>query len=36
VKSGVRGWIVGDLEERLEDVPDDVLEVAHPGMSTAL
>ena len=30
------GWVVCDLEERLEDVPDDVLKVVDPRISRAL
>jgi hypothetical protein len=36
VQSRVGGWIVCDLEERLKDVPDDVLKVADPRISRAL
>jgi hypothetical protein len=36
VESRVGGWVVCDLEERLEDVPDDVLKVVDPRISRAL
>jgi len=36
VESRVGGWVVCDLEERLEDVPDDVLKVADPRIPRAL
>jgi hypothetical protein len=36
VQSRVGGWVVCNLEERLEDVPDDVLKVVDPRISRAL
>jgi len=36
VESRVGGWVVCDLEERLEDVPDDVLKVVDPRIPRAL
>jgi hypothetical protein len=36
VQSWVGCWVVCDLEERLEDVPDDILKVADPRIPRAL